>query len=300
MKFRNYPIAKLAIIFCLINTTLIFNRNLSAQNPIAKSDIKGYVKDAKSGEALPFANIVLKGTNRGTTTNTDGYFVLVNVPVGICSLQVHYIGYESQMVSFENTPKGLPPIVIKMQPKVIEVEGVTVTAEAEMLDASSKQISQITFSPRQLSSLPSIGEVDVFRTMQLLPGISGANEGESGLYIRGGTPDQNLVLFDGMTIYHVDHFFGFFSAFNADAIKDIQLYKGGFPAEYGGRISSVVYLTGKTGDKNKRQLGYGANLLSAHVFFETPLWDKGTFLIAGRRSYTDFIRSHYTIQFTNS
>jgi len=291
MNFRKFPAAKLSLIIVFFITTLTLNTNLSAQNPAVKSDIKGYVKDAKSGEALPFANIILKGTNRGTTTNTDGYFVLVNVPVGLCSLQVHYIGYESQMVRFENLAKGLPPFVVKMQPKVIEVEGVTVTAEAEMLDASSKQISQITFSPRQLSSLPSIGEVDVFRSMQLLPGISGASEGESGLYVRGGTPDQNLVLFDGMTIYHVDHFFGFFSAFNADAIKDIQLYKGGFPAEYGGRISSVVNLTGKTGDKNKKQFGYGVNLLSAHAFFETPLWDKGTFLIAGRRSYTDFIRS---------
>jgi hypothetical protein len=152
-------------------------------------------------------------------------------------------------------------------------------------------VSQFTFSPRQLSSLPSIGEIDIFRTMQLLPGISGVGDGSSGLYVRGGTPDQNLVIFDGMTIYHVDHFFGFFSAFNADAVKDIQVFKGGFPAEYGGRISSVVNLTGKTGDQNQLRFGYGINLLSAHGFFETPISDWGTFIVTGRRSYTDFIRS---------
>ena len=282
---------KMTISLIILNFLIIHSENSFAQRNPTKNDIKGYVKDAKSGEALPYANIILKGTNRGTTTNTDGYFVLVNVPVGICSLQVNYIGYKPQLIKLDNVATGLPLIIIKMEPTVINVQGVTVIAQAEMLDASSKQVSQLTFSPRQLSSLPSIGEVDVFRTMQLLPGISGASEGESGLYIRGGTPDQNLVIFDGMTIYHVDHFFGFFSAFNADAIKDIQLYKGGFPAEYGGRISSVVNLTGKTGNQNNIQFGYGANLLSAHAYFETPLWDKGTFLITGRRSYTDFIRS---------
>jgi len=275
-------------LFLILIFSIMMSQGLAQKS---KSDIKGYVKDVKTGEALPYANIIIKDTNRGTITNTDGYFVLVNVPVGLCSLQVDYIGYKSQTIELQNVSGGLSIFTVEMEPSVIELEGVIVTAQAEMLDVSSKQISQITFSPRQLSSLPSIGEVDVFRTMQLLPGISGATEGESGLYVRGGTPDQNLVLFDGMTIYHVDHFFGFFSAFNADAIKDIQLYKGGFPAEYGGRISSVVDLTGKSGNKNKPQFGYGVNLLSAHAFFETPLWDKGTFLIAGRRSYTDFIRS---------
>ncbi|MCD6116044.1 TonB-dependent receptor [bacterium] len=271
--------------------TLFFSSIAFAEKSLNKSDIKGYVIDAKSGEALPYANIRLKGTNRGTTTNTDGYFVLVDVPIGKCSIQVNYIGYISKIIEVKNTYAGITPLIIGMKPTVIALQGVTVTAQAEMLDVSAKQVSQVTFSPRQLSSLPNIGEVDIFRTMQLLPGISGANEGESGLYVRGGTPDQNLILFDGMTIYHVDHFFGFFSAFNTDAIKDIQLIKGGFPAKYGGRLSSVINLTGKTGNKNKRQFGFGANLLSANAYFETPVFNKGTFLIAGRRSYTDFIRS---------
>jgi hypothetical protein len=111
---------------------------------------------------------------------------------------------------------------------------------------ASEGISTVQISPSQLALLPNVGEVDIFRSLQLLPGVSGSNESSSGLFVRGGTPDQNLVLLDGMTVYNVDHFFGFFSAFNADAVKDVQLFKGVFPAKYGGRLSSVVDLTSKT------------------------------------------------------
>ena len=110
---------------------------------------------------------------------------------------------------------------------------------------ASKGISRLSVTPAQLAYLPSFGEKDVFRSLQLLPGISGSQENSSGLFVRGGTPDQNLILFDGFTVYHVDHLFGFFSAFNSNAIKDVQLYKGGFDAKFGGRLSSVVELTGK-------------------------------------------------------
>ena len=255
-----------------------------------RADIKGHVRDAKSGESLPYANISVQETNRGTTTNNDGYFVLVDEPVGIIRLIVQYIGYETQIVHVENKVGGVKALDVRLQPKVLEVDGVTVTANAEMMSTNT-EISQITLSPKQLASLPSIGETDVFRSLQLLPGVSGVGDGGSGLYVRGGTPDQNLVLFDGMTIYHVDHFFGFFSAFNADAIKDIQLMKGGYPAEYGGRLSSVVNLTGKSGDQTRPRFTGSANLLSLKGAFEYPLKKWGTFLIAGRRSYTDFIQS---------
>lgn len=286
--FLGKSIAACALLFFLICISPI--PKVVAQQKPKTNDIKGYVNDAKSGEALPYANVQVLGTERGASTNTDGYFVLVNEPVGVCTLSVRYIGYSEQKMPVDNQPEETHVLKIALNQTVIEVEGVTVTAQAEMLRAAEK-ISQVTISARQLSSLPSIGEVDVFRAMQLLPGVSSVSDGSSGLYVRGGTPDQNLVLFDGMTIYHVDHFFGFFSAFNVDAIKDIQLYKGGFPAEYGGRISSVVNLTGKTGDQCKVRLGYGLNLLSARACFEMPLSRWGTFLVAGRRSYTDFIRS---------
>jgi ferric enterobactin receptor len=259
-----------------------------AQNKAA-ADLKGYVRDEKSGEPLPYADVWITGTSTGTNTNTDGYFVIVSRPIGKISLSVRYIGYMPLETLVDNQANS-KPVAISLAPTTLEVEGITVTAQAEMLRATEK-ISQVTISPQQLSSLPNIGEADVFRTLQLLPGVSAVSDGSSGLYVRGGTPDQNLILFDGMTIYHVDHFFGFFSAFNADAIKDIQLLKGGFGAEYGGRLSSVVNLTGKTGDQNRLRFGCGLNLLSANASLELPVSRWGNLLIAGRRSYTDFIRS---------
>jgi hypothetical protein len=263
----------------------------TASQKSGNNDIKGFVIDATSGEALPYANILLKGTSRGTTNNTSGYFVLVDAPARTCTLLVSYIGYLSQDVIVENARGQTEPLRIRMKPSTIELEGVTVTAEQYQVWKKAEEVSQITFSARQVASLPSLGEVDIFRSLQLLPGISAASDASSGLYVRGGTPDQNLVILDGMTVYHVDHFFGFFSAFNADAVKDIQVYKGGFPARYGGRLSSVVELTGKTGDASRTRLGIGVNLLSANAVAEGPLFGKASWLVSVRRSYSDIIES---------
>jgi hypothetical protein len=186
----------------------------------------------------------------------------------------------------------LPRLEILLEAASIQLKGVTVLGTPTLVDLP-RAASMMSLSPSTISALPSIGQTDIFRALQLLPGINAGSSGGSELYVRGGTPDQNLVLFDGMTIYHVDHFFGFFSAFNNDAVKDIQISTGGFPAEYGGRVSSVVSLTGKTGNRNETQLGVGLNLLSANAVLEGPVpWlGKTTYLVAARRSYTDFIRS---------
>jgi hypothetical protein len=250
----------------------------------AKHSIKGYVIDAKSGESLPYANVTVKNKKIGTTTNTEGYFILLSLPADADTLEIFYIGYTTKQIGLKNLDYS-KPLLIKMEQNLLETEAITVTAEQYQIWKKSDQISQITFSPKQLTSLPSLGEVDIFRSLQLLPGISGVSDGSSGLYVRGGTPDQNLVLLDGMTVYHVDHFFGFFSAFNADAIKNVQVYKGGFPAMYGGRLSSVVDLTGKTGNVNKAKYGFGINLLSVNGIMELPLFNnKASFIISGRRS----------------
>jgi len=262
----------------------------SKQNKESKRDIKGYVRDTETSEALPYANVLLKGTRLGATTNTDGYFVIVNAPVGKCTLEVRYIGFAVQEVEIENVTGEDKTINIELERVVHELEGITVEGEAQTMDAS-ENVSQVIMSPRELYTLPNVGEVDIFRSLQLLPGISGVSDGSSGLYVRGGTPDQNLILFDGMTIYHVDHFFGMFSAFNADVVKDIRVYKGGYPAEFGGRISSVVNLTGKTGDAYDIRYGFGINLLSGNGILEIPLSDKGSFLFSVRRSYTDVLKS---------
>ncbi len=249
-------------------------------------NISGVVKDKNSGETLPFANIQVKGTGNGTTTNTDGHFTLFNVINDTMVLVTSYLGYQTNQ--FRLTPElEISRIEILLEDFGVQLDEVVVKAkhEEQMLSASTG-ISRIGIAPAALAKLPSYGEKDLFRSLQLLPGISGSNESSSGLFIRGGTPDQNLILFDGFTVYHVDHLFGFFSAFNSNAIKDVQLYKGGFDAKYGGRLSSVVEMTGKDGNVEEFNIGAGLSLLSINGFAEAPFADgKGSFLIAARRSF---------------
>jgi TonB family protein len=221
-----------------------------------------------------------------TMSDSLGQFAFKTLPAGKVKLTFLIGGYVVDTVS-EEMEKG---IQLKMEyrlkkPKNNEYE-IIVYGKMERV----KNISQISISPAQISKLPSLGEADICRSLQLLPGISGSNESSAGLYVRGGTPDQNLILFDDFNVYHVDHFYGFFSAFNPQAVKDIEMYKGGFDARYGGRISSVMELTGKTGDTSDLKYGGGLSLLSANAFLEVPLWKKGSLLFVGRRSYTDFIK----------
>jgi ferric enterobactin receptor len=215
---------------------------------------------------------------------------LIDVPEDSLILQIFYVGYSTKELRIEVGNLDVKNLKIELQSGV-QLGEVVVSSKSYKVMNASEGVSTIQISPAQLSLLPNVGEVDIFRSLQLLPGVSGSNESSSGLYVRGGTPDQNLVLLDGMTVYNVDHFFGFFSAFNADAVKDVQLFKGAFPAKYGGRLSSVVDLTGKTGNPTKVQGNVGLNLLNARAGIQIPLFKKGSFSIYGRRSYTDIIRS---------
>ncbi|MCL3782483.1 TonB-dependent receptor [Prolixibacteraceae bacterium JC049] len=249
--------------------------------------ISGVVKQKSSGETLPYATVSVVGTSLGTTTNLDGFFTLLDVSQEKLVLEASILGYKKVKVGVKPNQQY---VVIEMEPDEIGLEEVTVKAASRNMMKVSDNIGQIAISPKNISFLPSIGEKDIFRSMQLLPGVSGSNEASSGLYVRGGTPDQNLVLFDGFTVYHVDHFYGFFSAFNSNSIKDVQLYKGGYMAKYGGRTSSVVELTGKTGNEKQVKGGMSLSTISANGYLEIPLWDKGSFLVAYRRSLTDFIK----------
>jgi ferric enterobactin receptor len=253
-------------------------------------NISGIVKNADSGERLPFADILIQGENRGTSTNVDGYFSLFNVPTDSFRLEIMYVGFQSIEYFVAAGKDNIENLTIELSSGIALTE-VTINANSFKIMNASEGVSTVRLSPAKLALLPNVGEVDIFRSLQLLPGISGSNESSSGLFIRGGTPDQNLVLFDGMTVYNVDHFFGFFSAFNADAVKDVQLFKGAFPAKYGGRLSGVVDLTGKTGSTDEFHADIGLNLLSSKVSVQIPIFKKASLLICGRRSYTDIIRS---------
>jgi ferric enterobactin receptor len=252
----------------------------------------GIVRDATTGEVLPNARVGVLSSARVVQTNADGRFTLLNVPAGLQTLRVQYVGYASQTIALQtDTIKG--PIAVAMTKAVVRLATTNVQAATDQsptVVAIGRDISVQSISTAQVDAMPSVGESDVFRALQMLPSVAGAGNGSASLSVRGGQPDQNLVLLDGITVYHVDHFFGLFSAFNTDALKDIQLYAGGFPARYGGRVSSVIDLTGKAGDEKTFRASGGASLLSGRGVVEIPL-GRGSLLISGRRSYTDIIKS---------
>ena len=246
--------------------------------------IGGKINDINSGESLPYAKVSIKDTNRVTTANQDGSFTILNIPVGSI-LVINKMGYESKEIKVTSDTKRLIINLYKLEKDSL-IEDVVVVGSVNSNMMQQSGISQFSLSPDLTRSLPNLGEQDIFRSMQLLPGVSGSNESSSGLVVRGGTIDQNLVLFDDFTVYHVDHVFGFFSAFNNNAIKDVQFYKGGFGAKYGGRMSSVVDITGKDGNTEQFGIGASVSLLSTNVLVEQPFADgAGSFILTGRKSY---------------
>lgn len=259
----------------------------------------GRVRDKESGETLPYAQILIDGTLNGTTTNIDGYFTLFHVPVDTATILVRYVGYRAKAVRLD-ADMALSEVYIDMTPATTELEQVTITAEREDLLRLSNRTNLVSMSPSKIALLPSLGEKDIFRSFQLLPGISGSQESSSGLYIRGGTPDQNLVLYDGFTVYHVDHLFGMFSAFNPDAIKDVKLSKGGYEAKHGGRLSSVMEITGKDGNEKGFDAGGTIGLISTSAFIEVPLAGKGSILLSGRRSFQSTLYTKIFEQFQSN
>ncbi len=270
---------------------LPFTFQLSAQkSDISTRSISGIIIDVESGETLPFADILVKGKTSGTSSNVDGFFSLKGVPTDTFVVQIMYVGYTTNEIFIEKGTENISNMKIAMS-SGINLGEVSVVANSFKVMKTTDGVSSVKLSPKKIALLPNVGEVDIFRSLQLLPGISASNESSSGLFVRGGTPDQNLVLVDGMTVYNVDHFFGFFSAFNASAIKDVQLYKGAFPSKYGGRLSSVVDLTGKTGNMNELHGDIGVNLLNVKAGLQIPLFGKGSLIISARRSFTDIIRS---------
>ena len=198
-----------------------------------QASVNGYITDASSGETLISANIALLENNRGTSSNTLGYYTITNVAPGTYTIACSYVGYKPYRKEITLNADEPLRLDIKLEPNVVTTEEVVVTSTRE--EEKLKDIGSAQVDTELIKSLPAVFEADVFRSIQLLPGVKAASDFSSGLYIRGGGPDQTLILLDRNTVYNPSHFFGFFSTFNPDAIKDVRLYKGGYPAEYGGR-----------------------------------------------------------------
>ena len=226
-----------------------------------KVTVTGKVTDISSGEPLPNVTVMIDGQKGITTTNVDGYFTLFNVPSDTAILSFSSVGYTVSRY-FLSPNKPLDSLHIQMLTSRNALNEVVVVAKKAQSFKLNQKVSMIKMTPDLISNLPSVGEKDIFRSFQLMPGISAANENSSGLYVRGGTPDQSLVLFDGFTVYNVEHLFGFFSAFNSNALKEVSLYKGGFESKYGGRLSSVVDINSKEGNKKNFNAGGDLSMMS--------------------------------------
>ena len=255
--------------------------NLDASPEDGSGNVHGVVRSIDA-QPIPGAVVTIHGTGLSTTTDAEGRWVIADLKPGVqITLTVSAEGFEPWSRVVVTIPA--PLAVDFTLPVAGMTEAVSVTAEIPMLNASDG-ISKVALAPEQIAVLPSLGEQDIFRAFQLLPGVAN-NETSSGLYVRGGTPDQNLIAYDGFTAYHVDHLFGYFSAFNMDAAEQVELTKTASEAKHGGRLSGVMDITGKIGSTEKAEFGGGVSLLSAHVLGSVPLGDKASLLLAGRHSY---------------
>lgn len=278
------------LILTIIFSALISLSGFSKSDPPKYATISGFVRDAKNGETLTGAVIYPKeNPSVGISSNSYGYFSLTLV-TGNYTLIVQFLGYKTKEVPLVLT--GNVQLNFDMEEESIALKEVQITGEKNNVNVvQSELISKINV--REIQTIPVIlGEKDILKTIQLLPGVTPAGEGNAGFFVRGGGVDQNLILLDEAPVYNPSHLLGFFSTFNSDAIKDITLYKGGFPAEYGGRLSSVVDIKMNEGNNKKFHLSGGVGIIASRLAVEGPLFkSRGSFMIAARRTYADlFLR----------
>jgi len=267
-----------------------------------KYTISGYIKDSLNGETLIGAAITVQGQAKGISSNLYGFYS-ITLDEGDYTLICSFIGYRYKAVSLRLTADTR--INFEVLPKIYLSEEVVVSAKKRDANVKNAQMGKFTLPMDQIKSLPAfLGEVDLLKTIQFLPGVRNAGEGSAGIYVRGGGPDQNLILLDDAPVYNTGHLFGFFSIFNADAIKNVTLIKGGMPAQYGGRLSSVLDVSMKEGNNQKLQVDAGIGVIASRLSIQGPLKkNKSSFIISGRRTYIDaltkpFIKS--TSQFKGS
>ncbi len=250
--------------------------------------ISGYLRDAETGEELLYANVFVEGTTNGVTTNLYGFYSLT-LPKGTYKINYSYIGYVMQ--SLEITLDSDMSQNVELATNSQKLEEVVVTGEKEDENITNTEMSVLSLDIKEIKKLPVLfGEQDILKTIQLLPGVSASSEGGSGFFVRGGDADQNLILLDEAPVYNASHLLGFFSVFNSDALKDVKLYKGGIPAQYGGRAASVMDVRMKNGNMKKWSATGGIGLISSRLSLEGPfVKDKGSISISGRRTYADVV-----------
>ncbi len=269
------------IFFCLL-TGSVFSQ---------KNTLSGYLTDKLTGEQLIGATIYNSKTYEGTTTNAYGFYSLT-MDTGKVSVVFNYLGYQYQII--DTILNQNMSINIALEPGE-RIDEVVIKVKPNTKISESSQMSEISVPVKVIKRMPAIlGEPDLIKTLQLLPGVQSGSEGSAGFYVRGGGPDQNLVLLDGAPLYNTSHLFGFFSTFNPDALNNVKLVKGGFPARYGGRLSSVLDVSMKEGNLKKWNAEGGIGLISSRLTVQGPIIkDKMSLILSGRRTYYDILAAPF-------
>lgn len=254
----------------------------------SKRTVSGYVKDMANGEGLIGVSVYVREAETGVTTNTYGFYS-ITLPEGKYNLVFTYLGY--QKIVKEVALSTDQTLAIEMEAESNQLQEVTVSTKKEDENVRGIEMSVNKVEMKTIRKMPALlGEVDLIRSIQLLPGVTTVGEGASGFNVRGGDVSQNLVLLDEAPVYNSSHLFGFFSVFNPDAVKDVKLIKGGIPSLYGGRISSILDVRMKEGNSKKREINGGIGSIFSRISYEQPFADgKGSFIVAGRRSYIDIL-----------
>lgn len=257
-----------------------------------KLTLSGYMRDAASGESLIGSTVYVKELNIGAQTNNYGFYS-VSMPAGTYTVIFSYVGYTTRTENINLIDSRELNIELSNQTALKEVE---ITSTKSDNNIKSTEMGTLQLSAEQVKTLPVVfGETDILKSLQLMPGVQSAGEGSSGFYVRGGGPDQNLMLLDDAVVYNTGHLFGFFSVFNTDALKNVTLIKGGMPANYGGRLSSVVDVSMKEGNMKEFHGEGGIGLIASRLTLEGPIKkDKGSFMISGRRTYIDLLIKPFT------
>ena len=262
---------------------------LLAAGAAQAATLSGFVNDADNGESLPLASVVLTQVQLGAASNSSGYYAVKEVPAGTYEVVISYIGYKSwrDTLAFSDRDVRLD---VALQVESVDLEEIVIQAERSEELEQATQSSFIVLQVEPLQQMPAIGEADLLRSLQLLPGIQSASDISSGLYVRGGGPDQTAILLDHIPLYNPSHLFGFFSTFNPDAIKDVQLYKGAYPAAYGRTLGAVLDVSNREGNRQRFSSRGGISLIASRLLAEGPV-GQGSWMLAGRRTYLEPVLS---------
>ncbi|MGK0368957.1 MAG: outer membrane receptor for ferrienterochelin and colicin, partial [Bacteroidia bacterium] len=282
--------------FFLLVLVVLAAQTVSAQQTYTLS---GYVKEAGSKELLLGVTIYTADKTAGTVTNNFGYYAL-QLPAGTHDIVYNFIGYGTEIRQVTISADKVQNVLLQSANSALG-EVVIKASKTQKKVSEQVQMSTIEIPIKTIKDIPALmGEKDVLKVLQLMPGIQSGSEGQSGLYVRGGGPDQNLIILDGATVYNAQHLFGFFSLFNGDALRSVELVKGGFPAEYGGRLSSVIDMNMKDGNKEKYTGELGIGVISSKGLIEGPFASgKGSFIVSGRRTYIDVLTQPVIRAFNN-